>query len=101
MISTHYDMVLKIYEPYLAQGKYAVIDLNPIKHLKEFMDQFEFGGRESPRREFLLLDRTNLGFFTKLKYWGAEVDWLEGKNKYRKEFNAKVMALYPSHFSEN
>lgn len=101
MISTHYDMVLKIYEPYLAPGKYAVIDLNPIKHLKEFMDQFEFGGRESPRREFLLLDRTNLGLFTKLKYWGAEVDWLEGKNKYRKEFNAKVMALYPSHFSEN
>lgn len=101
MISTHYEMVLKIYEPYLAPGKYAVTDLNPLKHLKEFMDQFEFGGRESPRREFLLLDRTNLGLFTKLKYWGAEVDWLEGKNKYRKEFNAKVMALYPSHFSEN
>ncbi|MCK6594002.1 MAG: AarF/ABC1/UbiB kinase family protein [Bacteriovoracaceae bacterium] len=101
MIKTHYEMVLKIYEPYLAPGKYAVTDLNPIKHLKEFMDQFEFGGRESPRREFLLLDRTNLGLFTKLKFWGAEVDWLAGKNMYRNEMNAKVKALYPSHFSEN
>ena len=100
-IQKHYEMVHNLYGPYLKPGTYAVVDLNPLKLLKEFTDAIEMKGRESPRREFLLLDRSNLGLFTKLKYWGSEVDWRGGSEKYRSPIEAKVRALYPSHFPQN
>lgn len=97
-IQKHYQMVHNLYDPYLKEGTYAVVDLNPLKLLKEFTDGLEMKGRQSPRREFLLLDRSNLGLFTKLKYWGAEVNWRAGNQRYRSAIEAKVKALYPSHF---
>lgn len=100
-IKNHFQMVHNLYGPYLKPGTYAVVDLNPLKLLKEFTDGIEMKGRESPRREFLLLDRSNLGLFTKLKYWGSEVDWRAGNERYRSHIEAKVKALYPSHFPKN
>jgi hypothetical protein len=56
------------------------------------MAQINFKGRKSPRREFFLLDRTNLGIFTKLNLWQAEVNWLGGKEKYRDRYHDKILA---------
>ncbi len=100
-VTLHYQMVKNLYGPYLKEGVYAVVDLNPLKLLKEFTDNVNMKGRESPKREFLLLDRSNLGLFTKLKYWGAEVDWQKGNRLYRKVIEDKVFKLYPSHFQKN
>lgn len=101
VVQKHYSMVKNLYQPYLNEGTYAVVDLNPLKLLKEFTDGIEMKGRQSPRREFLLLDRSNLGLFTKLKYWEAEVDWRKGNRLYRAKIEQKVRELYPSHFLKN
>ncbi len=100
IIQKHFSLIKALYLPYLNPGKYAVVDLEPIKLLRSFASQIEISGRESPRREFLLLDRSNLGLFTKLKSLKAEVDWVKGKNKYRGHFDELVRVKYASHFKE-
>jgi predicted unusual protein kinase regulating ubiquinone biosynthesis (AarF/ABC1/UbiB family) len=83
LMQQHFSLIQKIYLPYVQPGKFAVIDLSPFELFKEMMGKIDFKGRASPRREFLLLDRSTLGLYTKLKVWKSEIDWLYGKNKFR------------------
>jgi predicted unusual protein kinase regulating ubiquinone biosynthesis (AarF/ABC1/UbiB family) len=91
VMNNHYEMVQKLYYPYLQPGTYAVKNLNPVQLLKNFVSQISFKGRSSPRREFLLLDRTNLGIFTKLNRWESEINWLSGLKKYRDPYQNKIL----------
>jgi len=90
VMKNHFDMIKQLYLPYLKNGAYAVVGVNPVQLLKSFMTQIDFKGRKSPRREFFLLDRSNLGIFTKLNAWQSKVDWLLGKKKYRDQLVSKL-----------
>ena len=51
-----------------------------------FAKSISLKGRSTPRQEFLLLDRANLGLYTKLKYWKSEIDWVSKKEEVWENF---------------
>ncbi len=83
LIMKQFEVIRAIYYPYCSVGKYSVDDNNPFKILKDFLLTIDIAGRKVPREEFLLLDRANIGLYTKLRNWKAEVDWEKGRLQYR------------------
>jgi predicted unusual protein kinase regulating ubiquinone biosynthesis (AarF/ABC1/UbiB family) len=80
----HMSMVKKLYAPFQRQGQHRFETENPFSMAREFMKEIELKGRRAPRREFILLDRANLGLFTKLRAWRGEVDLYNAKeNSFR------------------
>ncbi|MFK8138747.1 MAG: ABC1 kinase family protein [Bdellovibrionales bacterium] len=82
-IESHLMMVDKIYRPFLKEGAYFAEVPNPIGLVKEFVTNMDFKGRPSPKEDFLLLDRANVGLFTKLQAWKSRVNWREAMLRYR------------------
>jgi len=78
----HFEMVKKLYLPYTRQGIYSIEKINPFEMVQDFMKGVSLKGRKAPREDFLLLDRANLGIYSKLKTWNSHIDWLTRKNKY-------------------
>lgn len=90
----HMMLVDKIYGPYLQEGKYFAKTPNPFGLVKEFVLNMNFKGRPTPREEFLLLDRANVGLFTKLQAWQSRVNWREGMLRYRQASLDAAMERY-------
>lgn len=86
----HFALIKKIYLPYVQPGRFAVFPINPYELFKEMIGKIDFKGRSSPRREFLLLDRSTFGLYIKLKAWKSEVDWVYGKNTFRNSVENEV-----------
>ncbi len=88
LFSNHLKMVFKLYAPFLKEGKQGIEKENPFDLVKGFVETIDLKGRNTPREEFLLLDRTHLGLYTKIKQWDAKIDWLSSKheqwNRYEK-----------------
>ncbi len=80
LFSDHLDMVYKLYKPFLEKGKHGIEKENPFDLVKGFVESIDLKGRNTPREEFLLLDRTHLGLYTKVKQWDAKIDWLTSKH---------------------
>ncbi len=81
LFSNHLEMVYDLYTPYIRKGKNSIPKVNPMDLVKGFVDKIDLKGRKSPREEFLLLDRAHLGLYTKLRGWGAAIDWVETKER--------------------
>ncbi len=79
LFERHLDMVSKLYEPYNREGTYRIPKSNPVDMIKGFVETIDLKGRKSPKEEFLLLDRSHLGLYTKIKGWDAEIDWVSSK----------------------
>ena len=94
LMDEHFSLIKNIYHPYTCSGKFSVVPLSPFQLFKEMVSKIEFKGRTSPRREFLLLNRSTFGLYTKLKAWKSEVDWLYGQNKFRNSIENKVKLNY-------
>lgn len=79
------ELANSIYRPFLSEGKYAVESVNPFQLIKSFLGQNlkNIKGKQAPRKEFILLDRANIGVFTKLTRWKARVNWQDGKRSYQ------------------
>ncbi|MBC7540777.1 MAG: AarF/ABC1/UbiB kinase family protein [Bacteriovorax sp.] len=86
----HFLLIQTIYLPYVQPGKFAVVPISPFLLFKEMIGKIEFIGRKSPRSEFFLLDRSTFGLYIKLKAWKSEIDWLNGKNKFRNSIENEV-----------
>lgn len=84
-IEEHMLLVDKIYGPYLQEGSYFAKTPNPFGLVKEFISNMNFKNRPTPREEFMLLDRANVGLFMKLQTWQSRVNWREALDKYRSE----------------
>ena len=82
IIEKYFQLLKGVYLPYTKPGKYAVESVNPFKLMMEFKNSLDLFNRPPPPREFLLLDRANLGLFTKLSQWKARVNWMESSEKY-------------------
>lgn len=89
LFNDHLDMVFKLYAPFLKKGKHGIEKENPFDMVKGFVNSIELKGRNTPREEFLLLDRTHLGLYTKVKQWHAQIDWLTSKHKEWNQYEAK------------
>ena len=81
LFENHLKMVSNLYRPYIRPGKHKIPSVNPLDLVKGFVDNIELKGRKSPREEFLLLDRSHLGLYTKLRGWQAKIDWLTTKEE--------------------
>lgn len=90
------DLASAIYKPFLAEGKYAVENVNPFQLIKSFLGQNmrNLKGKQAPREEFILLDRANIGVFTKLTRWKARINWQEGKRKYQSPVEEEAAKKY-------
>lgn len=79
LFERHLKMVSKLYDPFNQSGRYGIPKSNPMDMIKGFVDTIDLKGRKSPKEEFLLLDRAHLGLYTKVKGWGAQIDWVSSK----------------------
>lgn len=82
-VTTHFDLVKKIYSPYTKPGVYQAEYPNALGLIRDFIDGVTWKGRPSPRQELVLLDRNNIGLFMKLKAWNPNVDWVGLRDKWR------------------
>jgi aarF domain-containing kinase len=94
MLARHYKLIKDLYQPYTVAGTHAISDINPFQLFKEFVKDINFKGRKSPRQEFLMLDRSTFGLFAKLKGWRSEINWVEGRNKFRNSIENEVKFKY-------
>lgn len=81
----HMKLVEKIYGPFLHEGAYFAKTPNPFGLVKEFISNMNYNNRPSPKEEFILLDRANVGLFMKLQSWKSRIDWRAGMKKYRQD----------------
>ncbi len=89
----HFEFVSRLYGPYQKNGHFPINEnVNPFKSTFSFIKNKSLRGR-SPQRDLFLLDRSTLGLFTKLKAWQSKVNWVESKEKYRKELIEKLKPL--------
>ena len=93
LIREHFKIISDLYLPYTKKGIYSVDKRNPFKMIEGFVKSVNLKGRKTPREEFLLLDRSNLGFYTKVKYLESEINWLDKKfeawDNFYRDFNLK------------
>jgi aarF domain-containing kinase len=94
MLARHFKLIKDLYEPYTVAGTHPISDLNPFQLFKDFLKDINFKGRKSPRQEFLMLDRATFGLFAKLKGWRSEINWMEGRNKFRNSIENEVKFKY-------
>lgn len=86
LIKEHFKIISNLYLPYTNEGVYGVDKRNPFKMIEGFIKSVDLKGRQTPREEFVLLDRANLGLYTKLKYLESEIDWYTSKHIAWKNF---------------
>ncbi|MBC7712609.1 MAG: AarF/ABC1/UbiB kinase family protein [Rhizobacter sp.] len=94
LLVRHFHMIRDLYLPYTVEGVHTITEINPFQLFKDFIKDLDFKGRKSPRQEFLLLDRSTFGLYTKLKGWKAQINWLEGRNKFRNSIENEVKFKY-------
>ncbi len=82
-IITHFNLVKKIYAPYILPGEYQAEYPNALGMIRDFVTDVSWKNRPSPRQELVLLDRNNIGLFMKLKAWNPKVDWVGLRDKWR------------------
>ena len=90
LIKKHFKLIQDLYLPYNASGIRPITEANPVVVIREFLKDIELSGRKSPRQEFLLLDRSTFGLYTKLKAWKSQINWLHGRNKFRNSLENEV-----------
>lgn len=93
-VARHFEMIKSLYAPYIKEGTHPISEINPFDLFKDFFKDFDMKGRKSPRQEFLLLDRSTFGLYAKLKGWRSEINWLEGRNKFRNSIENEVKFKY-------
>lgn len=93
-LARHFEIIKTIYVPYTSEGVHTITELNPFQLFKDFIRDIDFKGRKSPRQEFLLLDRSTFGLYTKLKGWRSQINWVEGRNKFRNSIENEVKFKY-------
>lgn len=79
----HLELVGGLYRPYQREGYFPIEnDVNPFKNALSFIKGKSMKGR-APMRDLVMLDRSTLGLFTKLKAWQSKINWVDTKEKYR------------------
>jgi predicted unusual protein kinase regulating ubiquinone biosynthesis (AarF/ABC1/UbiB family) len=93
-IQRHFDLVKKVYSPYIEPGVYTAIYPNALGLVRDFVSEVKWKGRKSPKEELALLDRNNIGLFMKLKAWNPQLDWVGLRDKWRAPVLASARERY-------
>lgn len=84
LIEHFLETAKSIYLPYTKEGCYAPEKINPIDFVSNLFKRVKtLKNRPTPHQDFVLLDRANIGIFTKLRALEAKIDWLNGIQKYQ------------------
>ncbi len=94
LVKKHFEIFKNLYAPYNQEGLRPITESNPLDMIRELLKDIEFKGRKSPRPEFLLLDRSTFGLYTKLKAWKSKINWVYGRNKFRNSIVNEVKINY-------
>ena len=89
VLLNHFKLVCDLYLPYTKSGRYGISPQDPFQMIQNFAKTVSLKGKKTPREEFLLLDRSNLGLYTKLKFWDSEIEWLTSKHAAWDNFSKK------------
>lgn len=90
LFERHLAMMRKILSPFLTPGPAKFSKQNPFELAREFVSTLSLKGRRTPRKEFALYDRANIGIYTKMKAWDAEIDFRQILLDNRARFEAKL-----------
>lgn len=97
LISQFYYTAQKIYLPYTKEGIYAPDKINPVNFVSDLFQQVKtLKNRPTPHQDFVLLDRANLGIFTKLRSWESAINWQNGIKLYQTEAEQKAINYFSS-----
>ena len=83
LFERHFELIIETYKPYTFKGCFPLNEVNPFHTVKNFIKSIDLAKRKFPREEFVLLDRSTLGLFLKLKKWNSHVNWVDSMKKYR------------------
>lgn len=98
LINQFYITAKNIYLPFTKDGAYTPEKFNPVNLVSGLIDGVRnLKDRPTPHKDFLMLDRANIGIFTKLRAWESKINWQEGINKYQIE--TEQLAI--NYFSKN
>jgi aarF domain-containing kinase len=86
----HFQLIKETYSPYTKEGCYPLLDVNPFQAIKIFLKTIDLRKRKFPREELVLLDRSTLGVFFKLKKWKSNVNWVDSMKKYRGPIDLEI-----------
>lgn len=86
LVRRHYQMIHKLYSPYVQPGVRPLERSNPFDMAKEFLKEVELAGRKAPHPDFFHLDRSHLGLYSKLRAWGSHIDWCTQRQESREVF---------------
>ncbi len=90
-LNKSYYLIEQIYKPFLHEGAYPIQNLNPFGLVKDYILSINLEKKKTVREEFIMLDRSNIGLFTKLKNWQASVDWHKGRLTYQIQSELEAM----------
>lgn len=83
-IDYFYQLACDIYDPFMKEGSYPIENLNPFKMIGKFINEIDIKNYDSaPHKDFLMIDRANIGLFSKLKRWQSHVSWETGRELYQ------------------
>lgn len=85
----HMKLVQKVYLPYQKEGFYPLEKINPFSLALDFSKGRNLKGR-TPLKDLLLLDRTTLGLFFKLRAWDSKINWSESRKKFRNHLEKEI-----------
>ena len=90
IVRRHYQMIHKLYTPYVDEGIRPLQTHNPFAMAKEFLQEIELKGRKAPHPDFFHLDRAHLGLYSKLRSWGSHIDWKSQRERSRDFFSKNL-----------
>lgn len=89
-----FEFLLKLYSPLLKKGTYPLENVDLFSWMKDYLKKVDMAQQRMPKSEFLMLDRANLGLFTKVKSLKSQINWEYGRQKYRKNLDQKALSMY-------
>lgn len=95
LIDQFFNTAKRIYLPYTKEGVYAPDKFNPVQLISGLIDGVRsLKNRPTPHEDFLMLDRSNIGIFTKLRSWQSKIDWQEGIVKYQSPTEEEAIKFF-------
>ena len=95
LIDKFFETAKNIYLPYTKEGIYSPDKFNPVNMVSGLIDGVRnLKDRPTPHHDFLMLDRANIGIFTKLRSWESVIDWQAGILKYQKESEDQAIKYF-------
>jgi len=94
-LDRYYKLTKDVYGPFTKKGAYQMPDLNPFQLINSFFKEIRtLKDRKMPNKDLLLLDRANVGLFTKLKTLKVSIDWSQARDEFQSPITQEAYNKY-------